>query len=70
MGGIMGKAQITLTLQQLFIADHGIRERLKRPGISQLDREAEEEALDAINTGIHDILRVERRSNNVKYEEN
>lgn len=57
----MKEAQVTLTLQQLFVADHGIRERLKRPGISQRDREAEEEALDAINTGIHDILRVKKR---------
>lgn len=57
MEGNMGKAQITLTLQQLFIADHGIRERLKRPGISQKDREAEEKALDAVNIGIRDILR-------------
>lgn len=58
----MKEAQVTLTLQQLFIADHGIRERLKRPGISQRDREAEEKALDAVNVGIHDILRDGRKT--------
>ena len=53
----MGETQITLTLKQLFIADHGIRERLKRPGITEPDKAAEEEALDAVNVGIHQILR-------------
>lgn len=53
----MKEAQITLTLKQLYIADHGIRERLKRSDITERDQAAEEEALDAVNEGIHQILR-------------
>ena len=50
---------VVLTLKQLFIADHGIRERLKRPGITQQDKAEEEAALDEINNGIRQALRGE-----------
>lgn len=49
---------VNLSLKQLFIADHGIRERLKRQEASERELEEENEALDAINIGIHQILRV------------
>lgn len=52
----MKEAQITLTLPQLFIVDHGIRSRLKRPGISIIDKVSEEETLDMINKGIRQII--------------
>lgn len=52
------KTNVTLSLKQLFIADHGIRERLKRQEVSEREIEEENEALDAINAGIHQILRV------------
>ncbi len=53
----MKEAQITLTLKQLYIVDHGIRQRLKRPDITDRDKAAEEETLDTVNEGIHQILR-------------
>lgn len=46
---------ITLSLKQLFIADHGIRSRLNRQGISEQDQQEEHKALDAINKGIRQI---------------
>jgi hypothetical protein len=53
----MQAIQITLTLKQLFIAEHGIRERLKRPGISDRDKEEEAKALDTVNKGIRELTR-------------
>lgn len=56
----MGSTELTLTLQDLFIADHAIRERLQREGISEEDKAAEENTLDVVNGGIHQILREKR----------
>lgn len=49
------KTNLTLSLKQLFIAEHGIRDRLNRPGISEKDQQEEHEALDVINAGIRQI---------------
>lgn len=46
---------ITLSLKQLFIAYHGIRVRLNRPGVSEKDQQEEHEALDEINKAIRQI---------------
>lgn len=49
------KTNVTLSLKQLFIADHGIRVRLNRQGISEQDQQEEYEALDEINKAIRQI---------------
>ena len=57
---------ITLSLKQLFIADHGIRSRLNRQGVSEQDQQEEHEALDAINEGIRQIKSGEEYENSAR----